>query len=52
MANSPDMVVQPVCATGMCENCEINPAEQDDFLCMDCISSMLIELDGDVDEEP
>jgi hypothetical protein len=32
---------------GMCERCERNVAEKGDFLCMECISEMLIDMEDD-----
>lgn len=32
---------------GMCERCGQHPAEPNDFICMECISLMLMDMEND-----
>lgn len=35
---------------GMCESCGRNPAVSGDFICMECASKMLVDMEGDTEE--
>ena len=40
-------VKQPVCPNSMCERCGERIAEPGDFICMECISRMLIDMESE-----